>query len=140
MLKYPIIIMEFEWKVHPLIDRPLKSVMLMAVLIIIGYFIYHIFAPFFLLLYIVFFLFSFSSYWFPTLYRLSEESVLIKRLLFKFRKNLDYYRRIYTDKGGIFLSPYREHHFLERTRGLYLLCPKEKREEVENFLKKVVEE
>ncbi len=129
--------MEIEWKTHPLTEKPVRSVLLIATLTVIGYFVPVIFkAGLFLILYVIIMLFNFAAYWFPTHYRLDDEGIRIKRLWVKVVKSWADYKKVYFDPNGFFLSPFAKKNYLERTRGIYVICPPEKYEAA----KKIIEE
>ncbi|MCK4644322.1 hypothetical protein KAU32_11895 [bacterium] len=132
--------MKHQWKVHPLIETPLRSLFLLVVLTIIGIFVYYIFeAGFYVVLYAVFFLVSFMAYLLPTLYTADDEGLHIKRLWFKFFKEWDSFKRFSREKGGFFLSPFASPHWLEKTRGMYIMCTSKEIIEIGDFIQKNIE-
>ena len=138
MVKY--IIMEYKWISHPFIDYPLKTVLFVTVLIIIGIFVYYIFqAGFYVILYAIFFFLTFMGYWFPTFYVVNDKSISIKRLFMKVEKEWKDYKKVYVDDKGFFLSPFKEKNVLMKTRGIYVICHVPEREAIIEFVKKMVQ-
>lgn len=132
--------MEYRWTSHPFIDYPLKTVFFVAVLIIIGIFIYYIFqAGFYVILYALFFFLTFIGYWFPTFYTANDKGIYIKRLFLKVEKEWKDYKKIYIDERGFFLSPFKEKNILMKTRGLYIICHVPQRKQILEFVKTKVQ-
>ena len=132
--------MKQDWKVHPLIDNPLKSIVLIAVLFIIGFFTHHIFvAGLYLILYILFFFFAFMQYWMPTVYFMDDEGIKIKRVFLRFSIKWTNYKRVEFNDAGFFLSPYKNRNWLDRTRGIMIFCPPDIQKKVKSFVMEKIE-
>ncbi len=72
---------------------------------------------------VVFFLFTLSSFFFPTTYELDRSGITIKRLLFRNRRGMKWLKRWVVGKDAIFLSPYARRHWREQFEGILLLFP-----------------
>jgi hypothetical protein len=76
---------------------------------------------------------SLASFFFPTHYRLSPESVSVRGLLSRKKRNWSGLKKHYVGQKGVHLSPYPRPSRLESFRGLYLPFDG-KREEILNFI------
>ena len=88
----------------------------------------------FLFLSIVFLLGSLSTFFLPTTYELSEDSIKVKFFFNTRKMEWGKYRSFYVDKNGVLLSPFEKPSRLENFRGIYLRFNQNK-DEVVNFIK-----
>lgn len=63
---------------------------------------------------------SLSSFFFPTKYLITEETITIRSVFRKNSVSWDRFKRYYIDKNGIFLSPFTQPSRLENFRGVYI--------------------
>jgi hypothetical protein len=89
---------------------------------------------FFLFLSIIFLLGSLSTFFLPTTYELSENSLKVKFFFNTRQMEWGKYRSFYADKNGVLLSPFEKPSRLENFRGLYIRFNQNK-EEVIDFIK-----
>lgn len=78
---------------------------------------------------------SLSEIFFTYKYILYDDMVVIDRFFYKVKHEYTYYKKISPDRNGVFLSPYRISTRMESFRGVLLRIPKDKREDVIDFLK-----
>lgn len=124
-----------EWTCHPVKRRPLFSIgITILVLLIIAAIFNTTQSLFFGLLAFVIMFVSLAKFYFPTHYRLSEKGVTVKTTTQTMAKNWSDYRSFYPDKNGILLSPFAEPSRLENFRGLYVMFNKNK-DDVVSFVK-----
>ncbi|PID29337.1 MAG: hypothetical protein CR982_03015 [Candidatus Cloacimonadota bacterium] len=82
---------------------------------------------------------SLPEIFFPFIYKIYNDKIHVNRFFYKINKDLSYYRKVYKDRNGVFLSPYRNKSRMENFRGVLLRIPAEDREEVYSFLKERIE-
>ncbi len=124
-----------KWVVHPLKKNKKKTVLLGLFLFLIWGLVYWSTLSLGYLLLAVFILMaSLSAYFFPTVYELTSDKVIVKYVATKKEKTWDFFRSFYADKNGVFLSPFPKPSRLENFRGLYLRY-NDNKEEVLNFVR-----
>jgi len=127
-----------KWIAHPakrdLIKTVLSAVSITVFLIVVGIF----YGIFWSLFGFIVLLVSVHSYFFPTVYEVNDEEVIMKNIFMTQKRKLSEFRRIYTGKNGVLLSPFRRKTVLNQFRGVFLLLP-EQRDEVLEFLKDRIE-
>ncbi|MCC7141825.1 MAG: hypothetical protein IT349_06945 [Candidatus Eisenbacteria bacterium] len=64
---------------------------------------------------------SLEGFYFPTRYELSAEGVSVARMSSRSVRPWDTFRRVYQDRAGLTLSPYRGRRFMEPYRAIRLL-------------------
>jgi hypothetical protein len=128
-----------KWFVHPAKDNMTKAVLValfvVAFVVYIGIFIGVFWALFG---FIVLFLSSYSFY-FPTYYEITEDSIIIKGIFARQQRSLKEFKKILEGKNGVLLSPFRRKTFLNRFRGVFLFLPP-KRQEILGLLRERIEE
>ena len=77
---------------------------------------------------------SLAKFYFPTSYRLTDESFLIKTSTQTLTKLWANFRSCYPDKNGVLMSPFAEPSRLENFRGVYIMF-NNNRDEVMAFVK-----
>jgi hypothetical protein len=87
---------------------------------------------------ILLFTMSLSTYFFPTRYEITAEKVTIRYLFTNVQKDLSSFRTYFADKNGVLLSPFMGPSRLENFRGLYLRYHQNK-DEVDAFIKQLFE-
>ena len=115
-----------KWFVHPakanLAKAVLVALFVIAFVVYIGIFIGVFWSLFGL---VVLFLSSYSFY-FPTYYEITEDSVIIRGVFTKQKRSLQEFKRVLEGKNGVLLSPFRHKTFLNRFRGVFLFLPEER--------------
>lgn len=99
-------------------------VLIAAFLVVVGIFYGVLWA----LLGLAFLLFSIHSYYFPTVYELTEETITIRGVFGRQTRRLKEFRRVLPGKNGILLSPFLRRTFLNNFRGVFLLTPSDRAE------------
>lgn len=64
---------------------------------------------------------SLEAYYFPTRYSLSESGLLVQKRFSRSTASWERFRRVYEDRRGLTLSPYRRRAMLEPYRSVRLL-------------------
>lgn len=129
--------MILTWTVHPLVDRPLRSLLLIVILSTILAAVYLAYkSPFWVILSGMLLFVSLFGYFVPTSYELSEQGVQVKRGPNKYFLPWSRFRSYCFDSRGVLLSPFTEPNRLENFRGNYILIRQDRREEVREFLRK----
>jgi MFS superfamily sulfate permease-like transporter len=127
-----------KWIAHPakrdLTKTVISAVFVVVFLIVVGAF----YGIFWSLFGFIVLLVSLHSYFFPTVYEVNDEEVTIKNIFMTQKRRLSEFRRVYTGKNGVLLSPFRRKTVLNQFRGVFLLLP-EHRDEVLEFLKDRIE-
>lgn len=124
-----------EWKCHPAKSRPgvsvLVTVFIMAIVLLVHYTTDSRWMA--VLAGIILFA-SLAKFYFPTLYRLTDENVTVKTTTQTLVKPWSMYRSFYSDKKGVLLSPFGRPSRLEAHRGIRLMF-ENNRDEVIDFVK-----
>lgn len=111
------------WTVHPVKRKPLHSVGVTLLILVIGLVVYNVTdSPGFAGLALAILFASLAKFYFPTSYELSAKHIVIKTSTQTLRKEWKIYRSCYPDKKGVFLSPFEGKSRLENFRGIYLMC------------------
>jgi len=85
-------------------------------------------------------LLSLLPFYTKTCYKLENGKIVVKKALYTFEKNLANFKKVYNDRYGIFLSPFKGRSILESFRGLFIQVDDESlKEELFNLLKKEIE-
>jgi hypothetical protein len=127
---------EIEWRCHPARRRPRVAVILSLFLLVLFAGIHASFHDWFLTgLAMLIMLGSLSPFYFPTSYRMTEDSVFIRTVMGSREKSLDRYRRWQADRHGVLLSPFDKPSRLDRFHGLNLRFDSMDRERVLDFIR-----
>ena len=128
------------WKSHPAKERPVATVFVVLFILIILYLVYDISEePIMVFIAILIFMFSLTTFFFPTTYTVDESKVSIKYLFTLKERNLSAFRAVFPGRRGILLSPYLGPTRLENFRGFYLRYGPENKEEVDKILTELIE-
>lgn len=129
-----------SWISHPARERPVAAVVVFTAILAIFYFVYDITgSPVMVLVAVLIFMISLSTFFFPTRYTVDEKQVVIKYLYSSKERNLSAFRTIFPGRRGVLLSPFLGPSRLENYRGFYLRYGKDNKEEVDGFLKDLFE-
>lgn len=124
-----------KWVVHPLKKNKKKTFLLGLILMVVwGSVYWYTLSLGYLLLAIFILVASLSAYFFPTVFELTPEKVMVKYAATRKEKTWDFFRSFYADSNGVFLSPFTKPSRMENFRGLYLIY-NDNKEEVLNFVK-----
>ena len=118
----PVPVPVLAWVAHPARRRPGRGATLLALLVLIGVLLglwmqnwfWGVFA------FGVLFL-SLESFFLPTRYELSESELAVRRFFSASRNPWSSFRRIYRDRHGLTVSPFRRRTFLEPYRAQRML-------------------
>ncbi|MFH0802235.1 MAG: hypothetical protein V2A78_07605 [bacterium] len=86
----------------------------------------------------VFLFFSLSAFFFPTAYIFSNETLTIRRFLYKQTLSLKQFRSYSIEKNGIFLSPFPDKERFDNFRGVFLVLDAKEREKVLPLIEKYI--
>ena len=120
-------------------DDPRTFFKAVLAVFIVNIFIYYIFNPTYGTIALVLTILSLTEIFFPFKYKLYEKGIIVDRFFYKVKHEYGYYKKVYNDKNGIFLSPYRYKTRMDSFRGILLRIPKDKKEEVLDFLRSKIE-
>jgi len=109
------------------------------VVFLVNIFIYYMFNPTFGMIALILTILSLTEIFFPFKYALYEKGLIVDRFFYKVKHEYNYYKKVYNDKNGIFLSPYRYKTRMDSFRGILLRIPSDKKDEVIVFLKTKIE-
>ncbi|MGB9720963.1 MAG: hypothetical protein ACPL28_05735 [bacterium] len=123
-----------KWKIHPAKENIKKTILSTAFILIFVILIALFYNLYWALLGLVFLLASLHSYYFPTIYEVTEDEITIKTIFSTQKRKLNEFKKFYIGKNGIHLSPFKHKTFLNNFRGVFLLLPKE-HTEIVNFIK-----
>ncbi len=123
-----------KWQTHPAKENITKTILSIAFIFIFVILIAIFYNLYWALLGLFFLLASLYSYYFPTTYEITDEEIIIKTIFTTQKRKLREFKKLYTGKNGILLSPFKHKTFLNNFRGVFLLLPKENNE-ILNFIK-----
>jgi len=123
-----------KWQTHPAKENITKTILSIAFIFIFVILIANFYNLYWALLGLVFLFASLHSYYFPTSYEITDEEIIIKTIFTTQKRKLSEFKRLYTGKNGILLSPFKHKTFLNNFRGVFLLLPRE-HNEIINFIK-----
>ena len=126
----------YSWNSHPAKERPVAAVVVLTAILAIFYFVYDITgSPVMVLVAVLIFMISLSTFFFPTRYTVDEKQVVIKYLYSSKERNLSAFRTVFPGRRGVLLSPFLGPSRLENYRGFYLRYGKDNKKQVDEFLK-----
>jgi hypothetical protein len=127
------------WVSHPAKARKMATILVTIFLLAVYILVFEItHSMIMVVLAILLFTMSLSTYFFPTRYEITQDKVKVRYLFTSVEKDLSNYRTFFCDRNGVLLSPFLGPSRLENFRGLYLRYHQNK-EEVDAFVKKVFE-
>jgi ABC-type multidrug transport system fused ATPase/permease subunit len=127
------------WTAHPAKIRKTATVLVIIFLLAVFILVFEItHSMLMVILAILLFTMSLSTYFFPTRHEITLDKVKIRYLFTTVEKDLSNYRSYYADRNGVLLSPFASPSRLENFRGLYLRYHQNK-ETVDAFVKKIFE-
>ncbi len=128
-----------EWSVFPFLENLRRSIIVVAIIIVVAALVYLAFKDVFLVILSVAILFaSLHAYFTRTRYRLDESGVAVRTLSVKTAKPWSHFKRYYPDDRGITLSPFAEPSRLEPFRSVRLLYGSNKDEVVAFVSERIV--
>lgn len=63
------------------------------------------------------------TFYLPVSYTLSPDGVTVDKRVFSYTYEWTRFRRFFRTSGGVVLSPFQRHNFLDNFRGVHLLLP-----------------
>jgi hypothetical protein len=131
----------FSWKSHPARERPVAAMVVTLFILVVLYLVYNLSGSFIMVLVgILVFLLTLSTFYFPTRYTVDEKRVVIRYMFNIKSRNLSAFRSVYPGLRGVLLSPFLAPSRLENFRGFYLRYGKDNKAEVDSFLKDLLGE
>ncbi len=124
-----------KWQIHPARNSLAKTFISIVFIVLFLFLIARYYNVYWALLGLVFLFATLHSYYFPTTYEITDEEVIIKTIFSRQKRKLSEFRKAYSGKNGILLSPFRHKTFLNNFRGVFLLLPRE-RDEIIDFINK----
>ncbi|HDS09940.1 MAG TPA: hypothetical protein ENN73_06910 [Firmicutes bacterium] len=122
----------FEWTVLPAKKNILKTVLFLVIFGLVIFLIQFSFeTPLFTILAAVIMGGSLSSFFIPTTYQIFNDRLRIRKAFSVAEKEFSHYKRVETDRGGIFLSPFSVPNRLDPYRGIYVLLDHPRNEVIE---------
>lgn len=124
-----------SWTSHPAKERPVAAAVVFVIMLVVFYYVYHATrSPIMVLVAILVFLISLSTFFFPTRYTVDEKMVVIKYLYNSKERNISAFRTLFPGRRGVLLSPFLGPSRIENFRGFYLRYGKYNKEQVDSFL------
>jgi hypothetical protein len=129
------------WRSHPARERPFAAVLVVIFITVVMSMVYYVMdrSMFMMALAGLVFLISLSTFFFPTTYTIGEGKVIIKYTFSSKERNLSAFRKAFPESRGILLSPYLSPTRLENFRGFYLRYGKNNKQEVDEFVIKLLD-
>jgi hypothetical protein len=122
-----------KWSVHPARLHRTKTIITGAFIACFLVFVTVFYGTIFGVLGLIILFFSLHSYYFPTHYEATDDTIIVKNIFLTQRRGLAEFKKVYQGKNGVLLSPFRRKTFLNHFRGVFLLLP-EQRDEIITFL------
>ena len=130
----------FTWKSHPAKERPVASVVVFILCLLIFYLVYNFTkSPIMVFTAIVILFISLATFFLPTTYTITKGKVKIKYLFTNKDRNMTAFRAVYPGQKGVLLSPYLSPTRLENFRGFYLRYGKDNKQDIDKFLTDYIE-
>lgn len=114
---------QISWKICLAKKYPLKTLIVLFILIVFLILTYLLYGPLWLLFALIVFFITLNPYFLPHTYTLDKEGILIDKRIYKTRRRWKEFRRFYLTKNGLVLSTFRKRNFLDNFRGLHILLP-----------------
>jgi hypothetical protein len=128
-----------SWVSHPAKARRLATTLVVIFLLAVYILVFEItHSMLMVILAILLFTMSLSTFFFPTRYEVTAEKVTIRYLFTTVQKDMSSFRSFFPDKNGVLLSPFVGPSRLENFRGIYLRYHQNKAE-VDEFMKQLFE-
>jgi hypothetical protein len=128
-----------SWVSHPAKARKLATALVVIFLLAVYILVFEItHSMLMVVLAILLFTMSLSTFFFPTRYEVTFEKITVRYLFTTVQKDMSSFRSFFPDKNGVLLSPFIGPSRLENFRGLYLRYDQNK-EEVDTFMKQLFE-
>ena len=125
----------FEWTSHPVRDRPVTGLLVVALLLLLFAGAWLSFRdPVLTVVCVVVLWLSVAPFYLPTRYRIADDKVSIRGIFVRKEKSLKLFRRLVADPHGVLLSPFDRPSRLDRFHGLNLRFDSADRERVLEFL------
>lgn len=121
------------WRVHPSNENLTKTIVSLIFVFVFLLLIGIIYGFFWSLLGAIFLFISLHSYYFPTVYEITDEEVIIKTIFTTNKRKLTEFKKAYWGKNGVLLSPFKHKTFLNNFRGVFLLLPADREEIIKYF-------
>jgi hypothetical protein len=129
-----------SWSTHPVMKKPLVSILVALFLFIIWAVVYlATLNLFFVAFSVVIMLGSLSSFFLPTYYELDNDKIKVRFFFTIKEKKWGMFRSFYVDKNGLLLSPFEKPSRLENFRGIYIRFNQNK-DEVVDFVKSKIKQ
>jgi len=126
---------ELEWTVHPMKRRLWVTILVtIFIFVVTAVVFYTTESRWFAILALVVMMLSLAKFYFPTVYRMTDEGVFVRTTTQKLHKPWSQFRSCYPDKNGILLSPFPLPSRMENFRGLYVMSWNNK-DEVTTFVR-----
>jgi hypothetical protein len=128
-----------EWYSLPISDkkRRIRFLILFPLAVLLFWIAGGIFWGIFSFIVLLAVLFPFYT---KTYYRIENGKITVKKPFYTNVRELSYFKRVYKDNFGVFLSPFKKRNTLENFRGLYLMMDSpDLREEIYSYLKREIE-
>jgi hypothetical protein len=127
------------WVSHPAKTRKVATALVVVFLLTVYILVFELtHSMLMVVLAILLFTMSLSTFFFPTRYEITSEKVIIRYLFTNVQKDMSSFRSYFPDKNGVLLSPFIGPSRLENFRGIYLRYHQNK-EEVDAFIKQLFE-
>jgi hypothetical protein len=131
----------YSWKSHPARERPVAATVVTLFVLAVLDLVYNLSGNFIMVLVgVLIFLVTLSTFYFPTRYTVDEKNVTIKYVFSAKSRNLSAFRSVYPGLRGVLLSPFLAPSRLENFRGFYLRYGKNNKAEVDGFLRDLLGE
>jgi hypothetical protein len=128
-----------SWVSHPAKARRLATALVIIFLLAVYILVFEItHSMLMVMLAILLFTMSLSTFFFPTRYEITTEKVKVRYLFTTVQKDIRSFRSYFPDKNGVLLSPFVGPSRLENFRGIYLRYHQNK-DEVDSFMKQLFE-
>jgi hypothetical protein len=128
-----------SWVSHPAKARKLATTLVVIFLLAVYILVFEItHSMLMVVLAILLFTMSLSTFFFPTRYEVTSEKITVRYLFTTVQKDMSSFRSYFPDKNGVLLSPFVGPSRLENFRGIYLRYDQNKNE-VDTFMKQLFE-
>lgn len=112
-----------SWTVHRAKEMPVRALLVGLFIVAFLVFTLRAFGPLLFAVAVVVLATATHTFYLPVTYTLSSDGVTVDKRIFSYTYEWTRFRRFFRTSGGVVLSPFLRHNFLDNFRGVHLLLP-----------------
>lgn len=112
-----------SWTVYRAKEMPVRALLVGLFIVAFLVFTLRAFGPLLFAVAVVVLATATHTFYLPVTYTLSSDGVTVDKRIFSYTYEWTRFRRFFRTSGGVVLSPFPRHNFLDNFRGVHLLLP-----------------